>query len=95
MKNGVYIHCIVIKYLLFFHFSKQGNHSEGLRLLEIALTLEPSNTQALTSIGNCFTHLERFEEAEKVLQRALDIAPNYSEALLNLGALRNKQGKHL
>jgi len=85
----------MLRYLLIVHFSKQGNHSEGLRLLEIALTLEPSNTQALTSIGNCFTHLERFGEAEKVLRRALDIDPTYSEALLNVGALRNKQGKHL
>jgi TolB-like protein/class 3 adenylate cyclase/Flp pilus assembly protein TadD len=55
---------------------RQGKHEEGLRDLERSVELDPRNPFTLAQLAISYQFLRRYPETEKVLDRALAIAPD-------------------
>jgi len=77
--------------------SSMGRHAEAVAHCD-ALAADPtfsSPWRPLTNCGWALIQLGRYDEARERLDHALDFFPRYGPALLNLGILEAKQGKHL
>ncbi|MGF7150704.1 tetratricopeptide (TPR) repeat protein [Sphingomonas zeicaulis] len=59
----------------------------GLRALGAAARLDPQNPKIFLAIGLAFADLSDFAQAEKVYRIALQFAPRFTPAYLNLGIL--------
>jgi tetratricopeptide (TPR) repeat protein len=57
-----------------------------------ALTMRPSEPQALLGLGQALMHAEKFREAEATFQQVLNQSPNNLDAIAGLGLARLKQG---
>ncbi len=55
---------------------RQGEWDESLRHLMQALELDPRSSELVYEIGETMVDLERYEEAEDYLDRAIDLAPD-------------------
>jgi tetratricopeptide (TPR) repeat protein len=64
---------------------KQGRYAEALEILHKVIAAQPSRALAFVQAGFCLTKLNRYEEALKSCQRALQLAPNYGDAHAHLG----------
>lgn len=60
---------------------------EAVKYLNTAIELSPSNVQLYTVLGTMHEKKEDFVSAEKSFKKALELDPNYTEALGNLGRL--------
>ncbi|MCK4775035.1 MAG: tetratricopeptide repeat protein, partial [Candidatus Krumholzibacteria bacterium] len=56
---------------------RQGEWDECLRNMTQALELDPRSSELTYEIGETMVDLERYEEAEQYLDRALDLAPDH------------------
>ena len=56
--------------------SNAGRYAEALPVYKEALHREPSSFAALERLSICLTYLKQYEQAEALLKRALDIAPD-------------------
>lgn len=63
---------------------QQGQHEEGIALLERAHAQAPANPEILSNYGAVLLDQKRIEEAEGILRRALTIDPCHRAARLNL-----------
>lgn len=65
------------------------------RLINEALTKNPNNADLVYNLGVISANANKAEEAEKYYKRALDIDPNYFNALLNLSELKLRSDEKL
>ncbi len=72
-----------------------GHNDDALRSYEEALSLTPVAQQprVLNNLGSTLIYQRRYGDAEAPLRRAIDIAPGYAEAHLNLGVTRERLGQ--
>ena len=62
----------------------------AVEYLSTALSLEPSNTNAMYALAMFYQETEKYDEAEKLYRQMLDINPNSADALNNLGWLEKE-----
>ncbi len=63
-------------------------YEAGIAQLQVVLADDPGDYQAWTELGTVYLIQMNLIEAEKSYQRAIDIKPDYLQALMNLGRLR-------
>jgi tetratricopeptide (TPR) repeat protein/tRNA A-37 threonylcarbamoyl transferase component Bud32 len=66
-------------------FQQTGNNRGALNEIDRALSLDPSNRYALVWQAQIYTRLNRWDDAEKTLRRALKEHPNFWLAYNELG----------
>lgn len=62
----------------------------AVEYLATALRLEPTNTNAMYALAMYYQETEEYAEAEKLYRQMLDVNPNSSDALNNLGWLEKE-----
>jgi tetratricopeptide (TPR) repeat protein len=67
--------------------SEAGEDQIALELLQKALELQPDHAPTHVVIGLVWQNLKKTSEAEKAFRRAVDLDPDYGEALKGLGLL--------
>jgi Flp pilus assembly protein TadD len=72
---------------------REGDNQEALRNLEIAVRLSPRWAPAWVNLGVARARLHDIEGSFDALQRALEVEPNNSSALVNLSNLYRDQGR--
>ncbi len=65
----------------------QGKNKEAQDLLRIAVEKDPNNHLLHYAIGVNMAEFGNFDEAEKSYNKAIEIKPDYFDAIYNLGAL--------
>ena len=64
---------------------------EALKANQKALEIDPYDPEIYLCLGNNFHQQEKLEDAELNFKKALDLNPNYLQALYNLGLILNKK----
>ena len=72
-----------------------GNSEESLESLELAVELAPDYYDALNKLGVEYLNLERYRDAEQMLERAYALNGNDPIPLTNLGTLHFQEGEAL
>lgn len=72
---------------------KQGKADEAIASLKIAVGRNEKNFEANWALGRAFFLRENFAEAEDYLQKAVEIAPNRTDARYQLGLTLRRLGK--
>ena len=65
--------------------TESGDAREALRFYQAALALRPESPGVLLNLANALSKLDRHDEAIAVLERAIQIKPDYAAAYNNLG----------
>ena len=74
--------------------SQQKHILKSRQLAEKALELDPNSAEALTTLGVIFIWVEQdYEKAHSVLNKAIELRPNYLTAYLRLAWLFAEEGK--
>jgi Tfp pilus assembly protein PilF len=73
---------------------KQGKFSEALEHFEAAVDMNPEETSIWGKCGETLLLLERVEEAERYLRKALKLDGEHVETLITFSRLLIRQGKH-
>jgi TolB-like protein/Flp pilus assembly protein TadD len=76
-----------LHYLIGAVLRRQGKFEEGVREMEQALLLDPRNTLISRDLALAYTVLRRFTEADRILSRVLELAPDYYDAAASKGEL--------
>jgi tetratricopeptide (TPR) repeat protein len=66
----------------------EGEHVQAVALYQDLLALQPRHAEGFNNLGIAFYTLHRYQEAEQCYREAVQINPEYAEALCNLGTLR-------
>lgn len=74
-------------------FSAQ-EYNDAIRLLKKVTKQEPSNAEAWVLLGDCYTGLEKNENAISAYQKAIGINPEHADAIFRLGVTYTKLGKY-
>jgi TolB-like protein/Tfp pilus assembly protein PilF len=61
---------------------EQGRWEHATAALERAATLDPRNPQLLETLSDTYSCLRRFQDAERILDRVIQLEPNQPERLL-------------
>jgi tetratricopeptide (TPR) repeat protein len=69
----------------------QGRWEEGVGSLERALQLDPGSQWRAALLGQMYAHLRQYAEAEQLYDRALRVAPTYTEAYIGKAIVRLKR----
>ena len=72
---------------------KQNKFSEALRLLTKVYKKEPNNVNALMAASICCRELAKNDAALRLINRVIQIAPDFEEALLQRGITFFQSGK--
>jgi tetratricopeptide (TPR) repeat protein len=67
--------------------SRKGNTAKAVEMLEGVVKVSPNFQQAHNSLGTLYQKTQRFQEAEKEYNTALQLDTKSSEPLVNLGSL--------
>ncbi len=72
--------------------SKTGNHYESINFYKQALEADPKRADLMIKLGMVYVEQERFEPAELILNKAVDLEPNNPKTHAALGYcfLKNK-----
>jgi tetratricopeptide (TPR) repeat protein len=70
-----------------------GRPAEAILAFEHALTLDPTDAEALLNCGNAYAELDQVDPAEHHIRRALACKPELVEAHVSLGDLLIRAGK--
>src|SRR5690606_2086952 len=63
--------------------------------LRAILAMDPDNASALNALGYSLTnHSDRYEEAQRLIERALELAPNDAAIIDSLGWVLYRRGQH-
>ena len=75
----------------------QGKEQLAAETFERAINLKEIPTEVIAELhkasGNCWMRAEKFSEAERHYKKTLELSPNASEILTNLGAVYLKMGQ--
>lgn len=75
-------------------FSSLGKRSEAMKAFENTRIYSLNSVDTQNGIGLQFIYLGAYREAERCLQRALALMPDYAFAHANLGKLRERQKRY-
>ena len=73
---------------------KEGRLDEAERLYRRVLRDNPRNVDALRLLALIAVNADRPDDAELLLQQAIDIAPDFMQAILDLGRIRKEQDRY-
>lgn len=73
---------------------KEGRTEEAERLYRRVLRDNPRNVDALRLLALIAIKVEHLDDAEILLQQAIEIAPDFNQALVDLGRLRKDQDRY-
>lgn len=71
-----------------------GQEEDGMKLLQSAVTRDPSLAEAQFHLGNLFRVRGELDPAEKHYRYAVSSRPDYVDALVNLGSLLKDRGRN-
>lgn len=71
----------------------RNDYGAARTILETILRGDPDNLAALTNLGYCELHDQRYAAAEQLFLRAVGLNENYDVALYGLGLLQAKQNR--
>ncbi len=74
------------------YYLGRGEFDKAENNLKLAVEQEPDNKQLFFSLGVVYDNLKRKEDAIKAYERAIEIDPDYFDALYNLGAMYFNEG---
>lgn len=69
-----------------------GQVDQGIRSLYEALEIDAQNPKTWNNLGIAYVHGEQIERARLCFEKAIQIAPNYQRAKINLEALDGQRG---
>ncbi|MDA9816470.1 tetratricopeptide repeat protein, partial [Alphaproteobacteria bacterium] len=69
-----------------------GRNEEALIVKQIAVRLEPLDTEALNNLANTFIEVGKFKDAEVTLKKAISLDPNFADAHNSYGVVSKKLG---
>jgi tetratricopeptide (TPR) repeat protein len=69
------------------------DYGDAIHWLQIALSFDPNNVDALYSLGRCFYTQSSFPQAEAVFARVLQLQPEHLKAEENLGLTYDAQNQ--
>lgn len=72
---------------------QQGKQAEGIQLLELLLSHDPSDPVVLYNLGLALSDAGRLERAEECLRRAKQLNPRDTNVLVALGVALGRMGK--
>jgi TolB-like protein/Flp pilus assembly protein TadD len=75
-----------------FVYRRQGKLVQAIDELQRAIVLDPRDTRLHRDLGDTFGYLRRYAEAEASSDRALALAPDNVESLLNRVSVRKMRG---
>lgn len=84
-KRLVIPSCLILGLLSIGTYLQIGHWESDLTLFERAAAVTSGNYMAHNNLGVAYYERERYEEAIEHLNKALEIRPDYPDALLNLG----------
>ncbi len=70
------------------NYLAQGSFPQAKMTFEFVLKENPKRPMALTNLGFAMVNLNKIKEGEKYYDQALDLDPDYIQALLNKAAIR-------
>lgn len=73
---------------------KQGDFSEGARLVKKAINYDPLKAKYYNLLGLFHKHQEKFPEAIEVFEKALKLQPGYIQAIHNLGTAYREEERY-
>lgn len=77
--NAEQLRSVALDYVLL------NDYEDAIRWLEVAMRIEPRNTDVLYALGRCYYSRQRFGDAGTVYQAILAIDPHHLKAEENLG----------
>jgi tetratricopeptide (TPR) repeat protein len=80
-------------HLLGIVLSQQGNHGEGLQVIDAALKIDAQSAAACNSRGNVLAGLKRFDEALASFETAIALYPNSAVTFSNRGNAYRELGR--
>ncbi len=72
---------------------KAGRLQEAARAYQQVLTHDAGNVVALSNLGLLLGEMKQYEQAESLLRRVMNQAPNHVDVYANLGAILHDQNK--
>lgn len=73
--------------------SAEGQNDEAIKLLNKALRIDPKNIYVLNNLGLIKFNMNLDEDSEIYLKKAIEVNPNFFDALLNYGNLFLKKNE--
>lgn len=71
---------------------RSGDNVRAATLLGQSLAADPNNTDAMVQLGFAYLATERLDDAERVFQKAIAVAPNYDDARIGLARIAQRRG---
>jgi Flp pilus assembly protein TadD len=72
---------------------EEGDYAQAAELFDEFVSLVPDNADALNALGVALYNLGRYQEAEQRYREAIDVNPEYANAMVNLAALQQADPK--
>ena len=70
------------------------NYSEAIANFFRATQIAPNEPKVWNMLGVAYMEVQEYEKAESAFKKALDVDKGYTEAKLNMGILRYRQGRY-
>lgn len=90
----VVVLALILMGLVFRTSIRNRDYSSPILMWQSVLDGSPDNARALSSLGRHLRGIKRFEEAERHLNRSMEIAPYFSMTHEELGILYAQRGEH-
>jgi tetratricopeptide (TPR) repeat protein len=74
------------------YYLEQNDFIKAEKLLTLAVEEDPNNHQLFFALGSSYDKLKDFEKAENAYLEAIDIKPDFYDALYNLGVMYYNKG---
>tara|TARA_Y100000589_G_scaffold70929_1_gene63282 strand:- start:2262 stop:3422 length:1161 start_codon:yes stop_codon:yes gene_type:complete len=74
------------------YYLSKNDYISSERLLKLAVEEDPNNHQLFFALGSSYDELNDFEKAENAYLEAIDIKPDFYDALYNLGVMYYNNG---
>jgi tetratricopeptide (TPR) repeat protein len=71
---------------------RKGDVADAIPEVQMAMTLMPNRAMPFGSLANIYENQERWEEAEKLYERAIEVEPDDAVAHMNFGRMLSKRG---
>lgn len=84
-----------IRYLLARCYLGQGQLSNAIEEIELALDVEPEKAQYLDFLADCLLEIGDWQGAVEALNKSLRADPKQSETIFRLGTIYSYHGEHL
>ncbi|KAM9311466.1 protein O-mannosyl-transferase TMTC1 [Gastrophryne carolinensis] len=90
--------CLECYRLLSAIYSKQENYAKALEMIDVALQLEPKDSNILSDLyftqGNQLRELNQLDKAFQSYTLVADMSPKQAQAWMNMGGIKHIQGDY-